>query len=293
MTLRKASCRRRFPFIAAALVLLLLSAASPRAEISCNPGTIGFIVMGITEGPDPVLGPGIWDPVGPEDGGTLNTDGDDRVDGRPDIVMDMATNTPSVVWSYNTGIDFDIAFSRWTGQSWTVKEFLTDSITDELDPRIFINPVGDVFVVWWELASSDRVYLTSRLRDGDEWTVRELITDDGRRPSVLATASERFVAFERSVPTGGLDVVVQIANLDGSKTLTVAAHSTRSQPLDVILHESFGRTWMEWKHSDSEVAYSEYVDGAWVAPATLPWLDPGWVGIEDVRRAVRLEVLGD
>ena len=293
MKLRTASCRRWLLFIAMALVLLLAPSASLRAEFVCTPGTIGFIVMGITEGPDPVLGPGFWDPVGPEDSGALNPDGDLRADGRPDTVLELATNTPSVVWSYNTGTDYDVAFSRWNGEGWTVKEFLTDSTNDELDPRISVNATGDVFIVWWEAATSDRIYLTSRLRDGYEWTVRELIADDGRRPSVLATATERFVAFERPLSTGGQDVVVQIANLDGSKTLMVAAHSERSQPLDVVLHGSFGRVWMEWKHSDTEVAYSEYVNGAWVAPATLPWLDPGWIGIENVRHSVRLEVLGD
>lgn len=276
------------------LVTLLVSVHGgvPRAEVSATDGTIGFIVLGITEGPDPVLA-SLWGSVRPEAEETLNAGGDSRIDGRPDIHLDLQNNQTTVVWSYNVGSDYDVAFSTWDGENWLVKEYLTTSLQDDLDPRLSIDAEGTFWVVWWEQATTPRIYLTSRAQDEPDWAPRELIADDGMKPSVLMAQGLRFVAFERLIPTGGKDIVIQMSNQEGDKTLSVAAHTDRSAPLDVVLHDSHGRIWMEWKHSSNQMAYSEFVGGNWVAPETTPWDDEGWVADESARRRIRVEVVSD
>jgi len=45
--------------------------------------------------------------------------------------------------------------------------------------------------------------------------------------------------------------------------------------------------WVDWKHSETEYAYSEQVDGEWMPPVFLPWTDDSWVRAEEARKAIR------
>ena len=141
--------------LAFAILGLLLSAAwhsSAEVGSGCEPGDEFALVLGIIENPDPI--PQMqWNEY---EGDSEQEDGG-RDDGRPDIGFD-AHGQPQVVWAFDTGTDHDIAFTEWTGDGWAHDvEFLTASVVDELDPRIYVDDAGSIFVTWWENTPAQRI----------------------------------------------------------------------------------------------------------------------------------------
>jgi len=284
--------RQNALIVCCALASLLVGATTYlHAEVSGPYDSIIYIIMGITEGADPIDG-SAWQPVRNPGVNVLNPDGFDRDDGTPDLMQNNTTGQPEAVWPYDTGTDFEIAFSRNTEQGWGDKEFLSSSAADDLDPRLSIDASGKVYVVWWE-AVTERIYLVTREPGETEWSVPELIVEGGRRPSVVAFSGTRLIAYERDALGGGQAVVVQMSKTDGTNSLEVSAQTARTEPLNVVLHVLNGRVWMEWKHSDNQFAYSEFINGVWVAPATTPWVDTSWIGVEDVRRTIQHELFSN
>ena len=95
--------RRRTPLFLLA-VLLLSIGSHAYAEVSADtPAAVNVLILGITEGPDPIPQV-LWEPVREVDPILfLNPDGAPRGDGRPDIAFAPDTGWPHVVWSYNAG----------------------------------------------------------------------------------------------------------------------------------------------------------------------------------------------
>ncbi len=267
---------------------------SASAEISVDP--TGTIILGtIIEGPDPV---GIWiqyRPVGANQ--VLNPSGDARGDGRPDIVFKTVVDDgdPVGTWAYNAGTDHDIAFSEWDGTAWTAIEFLTSSTSDEVDPRVFVDIDGTVHVAWW-VAGTEKVYVATRPAGTTMWDPPVLVTggsETGRRPSVSVFAGELKVTYERTSSVGGMaqDVVVATKQGNGSFVLELVGSTVRTDPLDIMAHVADGHLWLDWKHEASEFGCAEYVGSSWTAIVPEPWPDPSWVGVEEVRKMIRKEVL--
>jgi hypothetical protein len=265
------------------------------AELSTDPGSggdVSTILMAIGDGPDPIDPLG-WRPIRniPSERG-LNSGGYDRGDGRPDIAYRSST-WPVAVWAYNTGADFDISFSEWTGTAWSAFEFLTSSLVDELDPRLFVEADGTIHVVWWEDGATDSVRLLSRDPLGAWDAAPVLVTSDGRRPSVAVWGGVLRVAYERGSeePDMNQDIVVARQESDESFTPEIVARTERTDRLDAILHVENGRLWVDWKHADDSISYAEANDGFWTEPAGETWSDPSWLGVEDVRRTIRRNLL--
>jgi len=282
-------------FLPVCLVLLLLpTTPGLRAEVTgdSSGSSTYCLVVGITEGPDPIPH-AQWDPVlGQPSDETLNPGGMARRDGRPDISVDPATGWPRAVWAYNVGTDHDIALNEWLGQAWRYEpEFLTSSTIDEVDPRIFIGDDASLYVVWWEDDANKRVLLTTRLVGASEWTDPIVVAEPGRRPTVAVHADTLIVAYERDSGSGGQEVVFAIEDGVGGFKSTVIAETDRTEPLDIVLHSVGRRLWMEWKHADFLFAYSERINGAWVAPTTRPWTDRSWLGQEMMRKLIRTDLL--
>ena len=277
------------------LVVALLTAApdSPRAEVRASThGTVVYtLILGIIEDPDP-MGAIYWQPVlGEPDATVLNPDGDQRNDGRPSIAYYAENNWPVVVWSYGVGSDFDIAFAEWTGSEWSQVEFLTSSTENEQDPRVFVDASSNVHVIWWEPDTED-VWLTHRSAGSDVWTTPELVAS-GRRPSVAINGEETLVAFERDADDDDEQEVV-VLSWQGANppSEVVVATTSRSDALDPVLHVASGQIWVDWKHADDELAYSQRVDGVWTTPQTVPWAHLSWVSEEESRSLVQSQILG-
>ncbi|MCP3978773.1 MAG: hypothetical protein GY716_05505 [bacterium] len=282
-----------------ALCLLIAgTSGAVHAEIAVDPpgnDPVSTLILGtIVDSPDPI-GSAMWKVFRPlPPGQILNPGGYAREDGRPDLFW-KENSWPVVVWSYNLGADHDIAISEWDGTAWTFTEFITSGAVDELDPRVFVDVDGTVHVAWW-VAGVEKVYVATRPAGTTIWDPPVLVTagaETGRRPSILVFAGEVKVAYERTSSVGGMaqDVVVA-SEVGGSFVLELAGSTVRTDPLDAMLHAEDGHLWLDWKHESSEFGCAEYVGTSWTAIAPEPWTDPTWVGVEEVRKTIRNEVVG-
>ena len=258
------------------------------AELVANDD--GYIVLGITEGPDPIPH-APWNPS-PGGSGVLSSLSEIRDDIRPDIFFDSSTGTLVVAWAYRTGADHDIALSIWNGTTWDT-EFLTSSTANELDPRVFVDDDGTFFVTWWE-PELERVLLTSRAADAQLWLQPVEVAVDARRPSVASYIDgDLMVAFERTAAGGSQEVVLARSSApSGTYSFQVVATSESADPLDVEVHVSGIHAWIDWKHSGDEFGFVELINGTWSRPTFIPWLDGSSPGAERMRLIVRKTVLG-
>jgi hypothetical protein len=274
-----------------ALAALAATTGHLRAEVAAEPGPlkVAVLVVGIIEGPDPIP-QSIWDPVRDIDPElVLNSDGGQRGDGRPDIAMDPVTKWPHVVWAYGNGTDYDIAYSRWDGDGWLETEFVTSTTANEIDPRIHVDR-DYVYVVWW-VEETGSIWLVRRPRLG-AWQMSERVNgQQGMRPSVVTWNGTVLVASETDDGQGGMEILMSTRLGAGSFFTEFIGSTAEHLALDVVLHTGQGKLWMDWKHSDTEFAYSEFVNDAWGPITTLPWTDPSWIGVEEMRLRVRGRVL--
>jgi hypothetical protein len=263
-----------------------------RAEVSADamPYDVGVIVLGIIEGPDPIPQV-IWTPIRDIDEELfLDPDGGIRGDGPPDIGIDPVTGNPHVVWAYDTGTDFDIAYAYWSDGGWSEVEFLSWSSHNELDPRIHVDE-DKIHVVWWEQSTSV-VRLISRSRNGD-WSLDEIVEGHvGVRPSVVTWDGSMLIASETPASQGNKQILVSTGegpDFDQETVGTVAGE----EALRVVLHAEQGRLWMDWRHSATEFAYTEYDGGDWGPVQTIPWADESWLSFGQARLLIRLMVLAN
>ncbi len=269
------------------LVALLSATAGPTHAQRADPdGHSKVLVAGITEGPDPI--PQIfWGGVDriypPMD---LPPD---RSDGRPDVTRDPAGH-PVVAWAYKLRGDHDVALLRWSGSAWLPVELVARTAADEIDPRAFASPSGQIHVVWWVPGSPERVDYAQG-RPGSFGNPRT-VAAGARRPSVTQWGPTVLVAFERDLGPGRQQIAVASAGVGGSFVEAPVLEVQRGEPLDVVLHQEAGQLWMDWKSSAAEMAYSKYSRGRWSEPVAVPWSNPTWAGSEDVRKAIRDLVLG-
>lgn len=251
-----------------------------------------MLTLGITEGPDPIPQI-IWDPVRDVDAAWfLNPDGGTRGDGRPDVAFD-SDGIPHVVWAYNNGIDFDIAYSTWTGSGWLAPQFLTSSLDDEIDPRIFIDD-STIYVVWWT-ADPDTIYLSTQPLSGVGWSQNEQVgasSEAGLRPSIVVVGGTYFVGAEIASESGN-EIVISTRQGQDEFVVEVVMAAAQDDPINVVLHAEQGKLWMDWRNSPTMFAYSEFVQGAWTPPTAIPWTDDSWVKLEEIRLIIRSTVLSD
>lgn len=261
---------------------------------------MGTLTLGIiTEDPETI---GVWQQfrdLPPNQ--VLNPGGDTRGDGRPDIAYKVSGEPgptgswPVVVWAYKAGADHDVAIAEWTGTAWSAIVFLTAGIEDDLDPRAFVEADGTAHVVWWTDDELDRVVLATRSAATGLWSAPIEVIAGGRRPSVAVLDGVLRVAFERDSVVAGMqqEVVVLRREPAGSFGEESVATTARSEPLDAMLHVSGGTLWLDWMHGEGVFGSVEYGPSGWGAVAEPPWSAPTWVGVEETRRAIEIQVLLD
>ncbi len=280
-------------------ILIFFLASDVIAELSTDPtgpNTFNTILMHIVDGPDPIGALG-WQQVRAiPTAQILNTSGVGRGDERPDFTWQAVNGWPVATWAYCAGTDYDIAFSEWDGSSWTPAEFLTFSTNNELDPRIFLETNGTTHVTWWVAGPTDQVFLATRTTGSSQWSTPVQVTPastGGRRPSVAVFDGVLLVAYERECdePESAQEIVVARQQAGGGFLDEIVAQTVRDLRLDVILHAENGRLWVDWKHDASTFGYAERGTTAWNAPGNEPWAESTWIGVEDIRRTIRRNLL--
>jgi hypothetical protein len=134
---------------------------------------------------------------------TLNPYGDINGDLWPTVAeTPTAPHYPYVVWSRFNGSNYDMAWSRWTGEGWTPINYIAREPMpgDDLDADVIFNPEGRPYVVWWSdmEEGGGRVYFSLLL--SNRWLMPVLVSDpavDSRFPKLeLTTSRELAVTYE-------------------------------------------------------------------------------------------------
>ena len=278
--------------ISCVLLLLLLAtsvAGVARADIVCTGDLCDLMVLlGITEEPDPVF----WEEFDEGWMNGLNPGGAIRGDGPPGIAYHPETGWPVVTWAYNLGSSFEVVLVHWSPEGWSPLEFLTADAWDDLDPKPAFDDSGVLHVAWWHRTPDSSTVWTQFQKEGRDWSSPALVSENGARPSILRPGDRSWIAYESALTEGGKQIVLHTRGKGGPPTSDVLATTVREAPLDVELHTSQDKVWIDWKHSDTEFAYLEYLDGAWATEVTVvPWDDTSWLGVEVVRREIRAEIM--
>ena len=291
------------PVAAALLVMVLIATTVTHAEVSANSAgsrvqllLIEEVPLGAhTEDPNPV---GIvWIPMRPVAQSTLlNPDGGPRGDRRPDSTRLPGSNRPAAVWSYVPGPSAQIAYAEWGGIGWLPTELLTGGSAWNWDPRIHVGADGAIHVVWWEQTGADRVLSRTRPAGSAVWNAAVPVSapaESARKPAVVTVGDALWVAYERDSALPGVtrEVVVAISQNGGAFQRQVVATTSSPEPLEVSIHREAGRLWLVWRHDLEELAHVVRNGSAWPPPAVQAWSNFTWLGLEEMRRSIRRQVL--
>jgi hypothetical protein len=184
------------------LILLILAACVPiHAEVSVRTDRDGDYIatqvfyVGLAGAERK-----IWSPRGRgvRKADVLNASGDATGDLWPAICESPnPPYYPVVVWSRFSGVDYDLAWSHWTGDSWkdVAWVFMRIEPGDDLDPDLVIDSTGRPYVVWWrDSASGGQVFASTLLVS--RWTEPFLLSEllvDSRYPTIELDAEDDLI----------------------------------------------------------------------------------------------------
>lgn len=131
-------------------------------------------------------------------GGVIPGTSGPEFDAYPSLFNDADTGAPILVWSRHNGVDYDIAFSRFDGESWTAPITLVGTAWEEIQPRAYSVQGGEFHLLWNR--NGDRTgFLYGRFRVDSGVSVSEperIIAELGPRDN------EQWISTD---PEGGLD----------------------------------------------------------------------------------------
>jgi hypothetical protein len=276
---------RFVPLFACLLIGLLLVAAQAKPKEEAGEDPAFDCPFGIIEGPDPITYSDCPPFKQPKDKSEDYESSSEP--SRPDVGEDPRSGRPFMTWSEDNAGDHDIAFLQWTDEGWGPVEYVTSTVEDDLDPRAFVTVDGEIFLTWWRAGAVPEVRFARRDPQTGRWSIDFLVAQGARRPSIAVVVGAVMVAYEREIPNGGHEIVVAERSTDGTITRTVVSTTERTAPLDVRLHDEGGRLWLDWKQSDTELAYAQWLEGSWSAVATTLRVNPSWSAEQQARRRIR------
>lgn len=252
--------------------------------------------FGIIEGPDPI---GFIDCYGdPKEKGAsrdkkmakdpiLPPGQMQSAHGRPDFGSNAKSGQPFMVWADRNAREHDIAYAAWTDSGWGRVEYVTSSLSDELDPRAFAAADGSVHLAWWTDDVTPRIYVARRDPSFEGWTTGRQVASGATRPTIAIVDGRIWVAYERDAKFGGRYVVVASELPDGEFAERIVATSDYNGALGVEIHVDAGRLWVDWRQSVQGVGYAEWFDGNWSAVTTVPLDNRSWAGEQQARRSIQ------
>lgn len=110
----------------------------------------------------------------------------------------VAPHHPWVVWSRFNQVQYDLAWSRWTGTAWEPVRWLDprqQTIGDSLDADLSFDDSGRPYVAWWrDEGGTGRIYFSLFLKSN--WMQSMAVSVEGtdsRYPTIEAVGSDRMV----------------------------------------------------------------------------------------------------
>ena len=181
----------------------------------------------------------------------------------------------------------ETADTPWSGTSYDVRhvinpgggrpriiKILTADGRDDLGPRLAVNPGnGDSWVAWWRHGTIDQVVVRRRINATGLWAaerVQSVSTESSRHPSITFDGTRGWIAFEAGAPGGETNLEAKVIEDEPAPFLaaTVVATTSYTGTVDPRIHAEYGRVWLSWVDSATEVGWCRYdsATSTWGAP---------------------------
>lgn len=289
-----------------AIAAVLMSVAAPvvQAEVGVylrsnqhSDLRIPFIFNTIVDGPDP-FGTAWMEFSGSNTPrATLNPEGYLNNDGPPSLVYNPVSDMTLVAWSRNSASGYDVVVSHLTDDTWSAPVVLADSLDDELDPKLFVDPSdGTVHVVYWIDELTPRVMHRQAPADLSSWSPAEQVSDPGEpacRGNGTLHDGTLLVAYEaHNNGLGQPPLEIVVATHDGSsfstETVEISYFTDKNWP---EIHSASGRLWIDWVDSAGAVAWTrQNPQGQWEPVEYEPYSSAEELWFR-IRGGIRLQVI--
>lgn len=182
----------------------------------------------------------------------------------PDSEVNPQTSDIESVASVDNSGNRDIRYVVDPGQGGPKTiEVLTTSTSDDLSPRIGIEPDGDSWLTWWRDGATDEVLFRGRDHSTGTWSNESVVSstgEDSRSPALVLDPNSAWIAYEIETSIG-TDIAVVPLELDDPLPFpgrVIVDSTSYGGDVDVTLHAEAGRLWLTWVNSGDEAAWSEF-----------------------------------
>ncbi len=188
-----------------------------------------------------------------------------------------AIETADTPWS-GTSYEVRHVINPGGGRPQIIKTLTTDS-RDDLGPRLAVNPVnGDSWVAWWRDGAIDQVIVRRRVNATGAWSpevVHSAASVSSRHPSIAFDGGRGWIAFESGAPSEDTRLEVSVIEDEPAPfgTGVVVATTSFTGTVDARVHAEYGRVWLSWVNSDTEIGWCWYdaTRSTWSVPRFEPY----------------------
>lgn len=182
----------------------------------------------------------------------LNPEGVANGDGEPSFVLNSGSGLPIVAWARNSVQGFDVVISAFTGGAWSTPYVVAGSTANELDPEVFLDPAGNVHLVYWvDTGTSQTVFHVQADPNLTSWSAPQPVSGPGEaacRPVGIVHGGIVRVVYE--VHTAGYGTAprsVVLTRKDGSNFVAeVIATTNNTSDVWPAVHSQSGALWVDW-----------------------------------------------
>jgi hypothetical protein len=268
-------------FLGIVLVGLAAAAVPVPAEVgvalgSGAPVPVSYVIVGITDDPEPVGNAWIRYSVEGTGRKVLNEEGFVNGDGPPSLVV--AGDVPTVAWARNSPAGYDIVTSRFVAGDWTAPQVVVASPENELDPFLVVNPADQsVHLLYWVDDGTQGVLVRQAPPDLSSWGPPVQVSYPGEiavRPSAAFHDGVLKVAYEVhdfgfGTTPRHIIVATRVGEVFTSEQLATTSYSGATSP---IAHSASGTFWVDWADAEGEMAWtSEQPSGSWLPVEAEPF----------------------
>jgi hypothetical protein len=212
------------------------------------------------------------------------------------IETNPVSGDPEAVWNAIGTSDesHEIRWSYLDGTEWAPSIALTSDSIDDYDPKLAFDSSGNRKAVWWSDDSYDTIKYSKKPASGGSWSTPDTIsssTENCQYPFLVVHNGTVHFSYERINSSNYRDVLTSIEEDPSPFPQAVVASTQRTDKLETIIHSVDGHLWIDWIDSDSNLGYSEKVNGTWQTAQYESY--SGEEDIEDGRQRIRVEVVGN
>jgi len=228
------------------LLLALGTVSAARAEVAVETDAFGNYVRTSVYTQNALRQNRIWRIVRRNTAGVhpLNPTGDRQGDLYPFVAENLMNRRfPLAAWSRFNGLDYDIAWAKWTGTAWTTISWVGSGmdVGDDFQPYVSYDNTGRPYVAWWrDEDGAGSVYVSFFLVS--RWSAPIRVSEagiDSRTPRVFRDAGSAM-RVEFRTPTG---FESRIVALTGPLTITDDLNPIGNVSVTRTINRTNGGAW--------------------------------------------------